>query len=267
MMHKKYKEVSNLVNNDIPVLLIGEAGSGKTTLINQIAEELKLTFYSVSMTRQTTLSSLIGFKNINGDYVSTQLREAVEFGGLMLLDEIDAGDPNVLLCINTLENNFMAFPDTIVKKHKDFRLCATANPQGKQFTGRALLDAATLDRFDIIDLPTDNKLEENLVGTAVAIQIRNIRETLKFWNYEKAITMRDSIRLKKRIDLNLVNGFVEKLFENNKELIEYYSKKQEECVFLPQSKCITLDELIVNVKKSQGVTHNENNTITTDLPF
>jgi len=88
-----------------------------------VAEELKYKFFSVSMTRQTTLSSLIGFKNINGDYVRTQLRDAVEFGGLLLLDEIDAGDPNVLLCLNTLENGFMSFPDLIVQKHPDFRLC------------------------------------------------------------------------------------------------------------------------------------------------
>jgi MoxR-like ATPase len=253
MKHNRYDEVINLVENDIPILLIGEAGSGKTTLIKQIAEQLNLKFFSVSMTRQTTLSSLVGFKNINGDYVSSQLREAVEFGGLMLLDEIDAGDPNVLLCINTLENNFMSFPDIIVKKHKDFRLCATANPQGKQFTGRAVLDAATLDRFDIIDLPTDKSLETEIIGASVADQVKDIRETLKKWNYEKSITMRDSIRLKKRIELNLVTGFIEKLFENNDELIADFNERRERKTFIPQEMCNTIDELILNVKKSQGV--------------
>jgi len=116
-----------------------------------------------------------------------------------------------------------------------------------------VLDAATLDRFDIIDLPTDKSLETEIIGASVADQVKDIRETLKKWNYEKSITMRDSIRLKKRIELNLVTGFIEKLFENNDELIADFNERRERKTFIPQEMCNTIDELILNVKKSQGV--------------
>ena len=125
--HEKYEEVKTILDANLSPLLIGEKGSGKTTIIIQAAEELKLKFYCISMTRQTTLSSLIGFKNIDGKYIPTLLREAIDGGGVLLLDEINAGDPNVLLCLNTIENGFMSFPDKRVEVHSDFRLCATAN--------------------------------------------------------------------------------------------------------------------------------------------
>ena len=169
MHHAKYKEVYTLVDNNLPLLLTGTKGSGKTTMIRQVTEALDFKFYSMSMTRQTTLSHILGFMSVNGLYIRSQLREAVEFGGVMLLDELDASDPNVLLSLNTLENGYISFPDGIVHCHEDFRLCATANPQDEHhhYTGRSILDGATLDRFDIIEIPTDPKLEKKLVGKDV----------------------------------------------------------------------------------------------------
>ena len=252
--HIQYEVVRDLLRANLTPLLTGEKGSGKTTIIMQAAEELELKFYSISMTRQTTLSSLIGFKNINGDYVSTQLREAVEFGGVLLLDEIDAGDPNVLLCFNTIENGFMSFPDKRIEVHKDFRLCATANPQSKHHTGRAKLDAATMDRFDDIALPTDHALEIKLVGALVADEIKDMRELLQKWNMvERHISMRDAIRLKKRRDLELTKGFIEKLLDNNKEMMREYEEVRERKTFIDQSECNDVTTLMKNIKKSQGI--------------
>ena len=255
--HEKYEDIKVLLDNDLSPILIGERGSGKTTIFINAAKDLDYKFYSLSMTRQTTLSAMIGFKNINGDYVGTQLREAVEHGGVLLLDEINAGDPNVMLCLNTLENGYMSFPDKIVNKHKNFRMCATANAESKHHTGRAILDSATQDRFDDIDLDTDPLLEINLVGTVVADKINDMRKLLLKWNMEKHISMRDAIRYKKRIDLGLTKGFVEKLLDNNVELMKEYEAIRERKTFLDQSECTTVAELIKNVKKSQGIYENE----------
>jgi len=251
--HTKYEEVKTILDANLSPLLIGEKGSGKTTIIIQAAEELGLKFYCISMTRQTTLSSLIGFKNIDGNYIPTLLREAIEGGGALLLDEIDAGDPNVLLCLNTIENGFMSFPDKRIEVHPDFRLCATANTQSKHHTGRALLDAATLDRFDDIDLPTDPQLEINLVGSEVADKINDMRQLLVKYNMEKHISMRDAIRLKRREELGLVRGYIEKLLGGETGILEEYEKIREKKTFLDQKECTDIGELIKNVKKSQGI--------------
>ena len=110
--HHKFGEVELLVNHAQPVMLTGEKGSGKTTIAMQVAEELDLTFYSMSMTRQTTLSHLLGYMSVDGTYIPSILHKAVNEGGIYLLDEIDAGDANVLLCLNTIENGYVASSDS-----------------------------------------------------------------------------------------------------------------------------------------------------------
>jgi MoxR-like ATPase len=245
--HHKFNEVKTLVNAKQPVLLIGEKGSGKTTLALQLAEDLKLPFYSISMTRQTTLSHLLGFMNVNGVYIPSQLREAVENGGLMLLDEMDAADANVLLSLNTIENGYVSFPTGIIKLHEDFRLIATANPvdQHSHYTGRVKLDGATLDRFDIIEIDRDENLEKSLVDENTYQHITILREVLKQQNSSIVISMRDSMRYQKRKELKLLDGYVSRLINHNPLVLDAYTKKIQE---LPsqtdQADCKTLDELL-----------------------
>ena len=111
MNHYKYEEVKTLIDNNINVLLQGPAGSGKSTLLAQVIKDLGYGMFSITMTRQTTQSNLLGFISVTGNYVPSQLRKAVEFGGVFILEELDATDPNVVLCLNTLENGYLAFPD------------------------------------------------------------------------------------------------------------------------------------------------------------
>jgi MoxR-like ATPase len=241
MHHLKYDEGLELVKANIPVLFTGEAGSGKTTLAKQIADALSLEFFSISMTRQTTLSHLLGFMSVNGEYIPSALRRCFEEGGMMLLDELDAGDPNVLLSLNTIENGYISFPDALVECHPDFRLAATANPQDQHniYTGRSKLDAATLDRFDIVDIDRDDKLEKSLVSEDTHTRMQLLRKIMKKNNCAKGVSMRDCIRYQKRVDLKLINSnFVNRLAQKNDLVYEAYMDelqrlpkytKQEDC--------------------------------------
>lgn len=245
--HIKYEEAKTLIKENIPVLLTGEKGSGKTTMAKQIAEELGLKFFSVSLTRQTTLSYLLGFMNVNGVYIPSLLRGAVEHGGMYLLDELDAGDPNVLLSLNTIENGFVSFPDGIIECHENFRLVATSNPQDEHshYTGRAKLDGATLDRFDIIEVPRDEMLEKTLVDADTFRHVSALREVLREHNSSTIVSMRDSMRFQKRKELGLTEGFVHRLVGNNELVIEKYNKFLENMPkHTDQSECKTLEELV-----------------------
>jgi len=224
MKHKKFLEVRTLANANIPVLLTGERGCGKTTVVTQVAEDLGLKFFGMSMTRQTTLSHLLGFMNVNGSYIPSQLRQAAENGGLILLDEIDASDPNVLLCLNTIENGYISFPDQIVQIHKDFRLAATSNPQDnhKDYNGRSKLDAATLDRFDKIDLEKDDMLEQSIVDFHTYSHMELVRKCLRESNSPTYISMRDSMRFQSRKELNLLDTFVDRLLAKDLTALEKY---------------------------------------------
>lgn len=227
--HFKFLEVKTLVDNNFSVLLHGERGSGKTTLAIQIAEELGLDFYTLAMTRQTTLSHIIGFMNVNGIYVPTLFRKAVEEGGLFLLDELDAADPNVILALNTLENGYISFPDTIVQVHENFRLMATANPfdMHNEYTGRAVLDAATLDRFDKVALPRDSKLEDSLVSKNTYNIMQKLRRLIVEGNQNIHLSMRDSMRLEKRRVLGLDEGYIlEVLLQGSTYLYEKFEESK-----------------------------------------
>ena len=247
-LHSKYSEVEKLVNANIAVLLTGEAGSGKTTLISQIADNLKLRFFSQSMTRQTTLSHLLGFMSVTGVYIPSLLKDAAENGGVYLLDELDAADANVVLSLNTIENGYLSFPTGIVKLHPDFRLVATANPQDQhqRYTGRSKLDKATLDRFDIVEIPRDDLLEKTLVDGDTFQRMNLLRRIMLENNSSMLLSMRDSMRYQKRKELDLLNGddFVFNMV-NKSELI--FEKYLVELPAMPkhlnQSQCDSLDDL------------------------
>jgi len=245
ILHNKYEEVTALTKAGIPVLLTGEKGSGKTTLAKQVAENINLKFFSMSMTRQTTLSHLMGFVSVNGTYIPSQLYEAASNGGLYLLDELDGSDPNVLLSLNTIENGFISFPTGIVEVHKDFRLMATANPQNQHefYVGRSKLDAATLDRFDIIEIETDKNLERSLISFDIYQKITVMRSIVEEFNSSKHISMRDSMRYQVRKDLGLDEGFEKRILSSDAMFSRFKEKSKNMPSKEDQKDCETFEEL------------------------
>jgi MoxR-like ATPase len=245
--HFKKAEIQKLVSAGIATMLTGEKGSGKTTIAMDIAKTLNLHFYSISMTRQTTLSHLLGFVSVNGTYIESQLYKAATCGGLFLLDEIDAADANVILSLNTIENGYISFPTGVVQIHKDFRMVATANPQDEHhhYVGRSRLDAATLDRFDIVIIPLDLDLEKSLVDTDTSLKISALRHILKQNNSSKSVSMRDSLRYYARKHLNLTEGFFERIIGDNPNVLQEFQEAVSSMPkFIKQSDCETVHDLV-----------------------
>lgn len=152
------------------VFLVGPAGSGKSTLAYQAADALQLNFGAISFGPTTPTSKLFGYMNATGQYVTTEYRkcfdESLE-GGIFLGDELDNGHPGLTAELNqSLANGHGAFADSMVGRHPDFRFVATGNTFGRGpdrlFVGRNILDAATLDRFTILEVPVDERLERSL---------------------------------------------------------------------------------------------------------
>lgn len=168
LRHKQFEKLLRVVARGFATMMVGTAGSGKTFAAEQVAKALELSFYAMSVGSQTSKSDIIGFKDAHGQYHRTMFREAYEHGGVFLMDEIDAGNANVLIILNAaLAGHSCAFPDAMVPKHKDFRFISTANTFGtgasRQYVGRNQIDAATLDRFVAIEWLVDTTLEANLV--------------------------------------------------------------------------------------------------------
>ena len=167
VMHYKFPLLAAAVAARVNVLLVGPAGSGKTTAVEKAAKALGLPFYATGAVNSEY--KLTGFIDAQGRIVSTAFRKAFEEGGLFLFGETDASMPGALLAFNTaLANDWMDFPDGVVKKHPDFRVVADANTFGtgadRLYVGRNQLDAASLDRYAVIDWDYDEALEAALLG-------------------------------------------------------------------------------------------------------
>jgi MoxR-like ATPase len=146
------------------IMVVGPAGGGKTTGAGITAERAGLAYFEESMGPQTSKWDLVGYKSPDGRYVPGILREPYERGGVLVLDEIDASNPAVLTAINSaIANGHCSFPDAAVKRHPDFVLIACANTYGRGadrlYVGRQQLDAATLDRFVVIEWDYDERAE------------------------------------------------------------------------------------------------------------
>jgi MoxR-like ATPase len=167
--HSMLPTLIKLAASRLPMLLVGSAGTGKTHAALQVSEALGLPFETISVGAQTSKSDLLGFITATGTYVPTAFRRCYESGGVYLMDELDAGNANVLTILNAaLSNGSCPFPDKMITKHADFVFMGSANTFGlgasRQYVGRNQLDAATLDRFCTVSFDIDEKLEYLLSG-------------------------------------------------------------------------------------------------------
>jgi hypothetical protein len=166
VIHPQATQIVTWLVAGVPVWAWSAAGSGKTHMARSIAEMLGVTPYVISVDPTLTVAKLLGFKNItNGEFVEGLLYQAYKNGGLAALDEIDTGDPGVIASINALLSNaHYLFPNgETVEKHPQFYALAMANTKGvgavAGYVARNRLDAATLDRFAIIEIKYDDGLE------------------------------------------------------------------------------------------------------------
>ncbi len=178
--HPQFEKVLRLVRAGVNVLLVGPAGCGKTTLAHHIAIALKRKYGTLHCTAGASESQLTGWllpigKNGAFEYVPSEFVSLYEEGdSLFLLDEIDAADPNMLLVANSaLANGALHVPQRYSNPHvprgKNNAIMAAANTFGTgadvMYAGRNQLDAATLDRFYVVEMGYDKALEAELVGS------------------------------------------------------------------------------------------------------
>lgn len=206
--HNSYNKLKTCLTSGVAPMIVGPAGSGKSLACEQLSRELKLSFYVANRVQNSF--ELTGFVNAQGKYVPTQFYEAYTKGGLFLFDEVDASAPEALVTINNaIAQGYMSFPGHVknLAMHENFRLIAAGNTYGKGatslYTGRNILDAATLDRFMIIDWDYDINLEKNNVQNKQLLEfcweLRKATKKLGFDN-EIIVSTRSIISLEKIIN-------------------------------------------------------------------
>lgn len=178
--HACFPYVLTLARQRIPILMIGPAGTGKGYLARQLAQAIRteahpegLPFGMAPLTEGASVAWLLG-RNMPQGYITTDFVECYRSGGVFLFDEIDSGNPNMLVTVNdALENGELhnSINGERIPRHPDFIPVAAANTYGlgadATYTARNRLDGATLDRFRMgrVEMEYDRKLERRIVAT------------------------------------------------------------------------------------------------------
>jgi cobaltochelatase CobS len=206
-VHPAFEKVLRLVKANVGVMLIGPAGCGKTHLFSQVCQALNLEGESISLSGGVTEAHLTGRLLPTGEggrfvYTESPFVKCYREGRPFLIDEMDGGDPNVLLSINQatanggfhVEARAASGLDTFVKRHPDTVLMATANTYGTgagaMYVGRNQLDAATLDRWYIVNMDYDKAFEERIAPSQVTHFVWRLRELIQHNKWRRVASTR-----------------------------------------------------------------------------
>lgn len=198
--HRNFDKLLKLTARRFNTMLIGEAGSGKSSAAKKVAEVLGLDYGFISVGMTTTKTEFFGYMDAQGRVVETEFRKRFINGGVFLVDEFDAGNPNVSIALNEpLANKRAAFPDGVYEAHPDFICIAAANTYGNgataEFTGRNAMDKATLDRFTFLEWNIDADFEKSLVSDHAWLdKVVAIRKAFKELNIKQPVSTRAAIQ-------------------------------------------------------------------------
>ena len=157
-----YKDLERIVGSKqfYPTYISGPTGNGKSTSIEQICAKLQRPLIRVNLNKMTDEDQLIGSKTLvdgNVEIVEGPVMIAMRMGIPLLLDEIDAGGANTLLCLQPILEGkpfYFKLKNEMVYPATGFNLFATANTKGKgsddgRYIGTNVLNEAFLERFAV----------------------------------------------------------------------------------------------------------------------
>jgi hypothetical protein len=152
------------------VMAVGEAGSGKSTMAHQVAEILGCAqFEADTFTQEMGAIDVLGYQNVNGDYVPSKMRKIYESGGLYFMDEFPRASGMAAASVNgATANGQTGFPDATVTRAKGVYFLAAGNTFGRgmdsQYIDGGGLDGATLSRIAYVPFNTDWGLVAEITG-------------------------------------------------------------------------------------------------------
>lgn len=200
-----------------PVLIQGPTSSGKTSMIEYLANFSGNKFVRINNHEHTDLQEYLGTYVSGADgklrFQEGLLVQALREGHWIVLDELNLAPTDVLEALNRLldDNRELLIPETqeVVRPHENFMLFATQNPPGL-YGGRKVLSRAFRNRFlelhfdDIPENELQTILERRSINTApsdckriveVYKELARLRQSSRlFENKDSFATLRDLFR-------------------------------------------------------------------------
>lgn len=191
--------------NNLPLLIKGPTGCGKTRFVSYMADQLKLPLYTIACHDDLTASDLVGRHLIGaGDTVWSDgpLTKAVREGGICYLDEVVEARKDTTVILHPLADDRRILPiDRIgetLKAPDSFMLVVSYNPGYQNFLKK--LKPSTRQRFISItfDFPRSEQEEKIVVGetgidsftSKQLVSIANAIRNLKDHDLEEVVSTR-----------------------------------------------------------------------------
>ena len=246
-----YKDLEQIIISKqfYPAYISGPTGNGKSTSIEQICAKHSRPLIRVNLNKMTDEDQLIGSKTLvdgNVEIVEGPVMVAMRMGIPLLLDEIDAGGANTLLCLQPILEGkpfYFKLKNEMVYPATGFNLFATANTKGKgsddgRYIGTNVLNEAFLERFAVTfnqEYP-DQKVEKKIVcnlmksynclddefATTLVKWAEAIRRTFDAGGVDETITTRRLI--------HIVRAF--SIFKNQKKAVELCTNRFDDATRL-----------------------------------
>jgi MoxR-like ATPase len=191
-----YSDLEVIIKSQIfyPAYISGPTGNGKSTMVEQICAKYKRPLIRVNLNMMTDEEQLIGSKTLengNVEIVEGPVLIAMRTGTLLLLDEIDAGSANTLLCLQPILEGkpyYFKLKNEMIVPAPGFNIISTANTKGKgsddgRYIGTNVLNEAFLERFAVT-------FEQDYPAAKVEVKIiKNLMETYSCLDEEFAETL------------------------------------------------------------------------------
>lgn len=175
---KALEQVGIAISKNLSVLLIGETGTGKTSLVRHLACRTNNAFIRVNHNGGTTVEDLIGRWTLVGGetkWVDGLLVEAAKNGWWFLADEINASSAEINFVYHQLLDDdgrivLVEKGNEVVVPHENFKFFAAMNPP-TEYAGTKPLNKALMSRFIVVkvDFP-DPKIEEKILVDRTKIE-------------------------------------------------------------------------------------------------
>ena len=182
------EQIGLALQRRMPVLLVGETGTGKTSMVRYLAHKTNNAFRRVNHNGGTTVDDIVGKILINKDgtyWVDGVLVEAMKKGYWYFADEINAASPEINFIYHCLldDDAYIVLPENkgeIVRCHPNFRFFGAMNPSS-DYAGTKELNKALLSRFIVIkcDFPAP-KIEAKILKDRTGIKLEVAEKMVEF---------------------------------------------------------------------------------------
>ncbi|KAM0680844.1 hypothetical protein GINT2_001118 [Glugoides intestinalis] len=143
------------------VLLEGEPGVGKTSIIQHISSQVEIPVLRINLSEQTEMSDLLGSYVPRGDtifFAESEMVKHLRDGHWVILDEINLCTQSVIEGLNSIldHRGRVDVNGSELIVHKNARIFGTMNPHNRD-NGRKMLPKSFIDRFVFLSMATYNR--------------------------------------------------------------------------------------------------------------